>query len=232
MARRLEAIDILSIWETALCRRPLDRAIAMLWSDGAAGDIAAWPLAERDRRLLELRRATFGDTLTTLADCPECGAKLELELAVSELAAAVAAAGPEKIAAAGHELTLRELTSHDLAALADVPAADLPRAMRERLTGVDTESFPPSLIDQIDARIEARETGMEITIRLVCDECDAVWTEALDIAACLWTEIAAAATRIMTEIAEIAAAFSWSEADILAMSETRRLTYLTLAGTP
>jgi hypothetical protein len=226
MTGGLNASGILAAWEAGVGRRPLDQAIACLWSSGLEGDIAALPLAERDRRLLELRRATFGDRLELCAACPACGAELELELRPSALAPSLHAAEPEIVEAEGVRVSLRSLDSRDLAVAAGARGS-VTELLRARLTGA--EALPLTLERRIDALIEAREAGAEITVALACAACGATWSEALDVATEVWTEIAAAAARIVGEVAEIAAAFGWTEAEILALSETRRQAYLALA---
>ena len=57
MTEQLTAGSLLSAWEAGVNRRPLDRAIALLWSAGLAADIAGLPLAERDRALLGIWRS-------------------------------------------------------------------------------------------------------------------------------------------------------------------------------
>src|SRR5690606_25623889 len=77
MQYRLTAPSILAAWEHGAGRLPLDRAIAILWAASTCDDVdpADLPLAERDRRLLAIRAATFGPTIPARATCPECNAE-------------------------------------------------------------------------------------------------------------------------------------------------------------
>jgi hypothetical protein len=227
MEYRLTSSDILRMWEAGLARRPLDRALTMLWAAGVPGDLSNLPLAERDRELLGIRTATFGRRLDVRASCPECGADLEMAFDTGTLAAAIPDVTAEQISLDGETVTLRPLASADVAAISAVPDADRPAVLRARLTGRD--DVPDTLRPSLDARIEAREEDAELTARLTCTACDAVWREALDITILLWTEIEAVALRLLGEVAEIAAALGWSESDILALSEPRRQVYLALA---
>lgn len=227
----LDAAAILSVWEAGSGLRPLDRAVLMLWQGAAeADDIPSLPLAIRDRRLLQLRSATFGRHLDLCAACPQCEAELDISLDADELAASLAELGPEDVEVAGERVGVRSLTSHDLGALASVASESLALMIRRRLTGAETLS--PALAQAVDARIEAREAGAELAISLTCEECDAAWREVLDVAALFWAEIAAAARRLMGEVAAIAAAYGWAEAEILDMSPLRRAGYLELARVP
>jgi hypothetical protein len=222
----LSAAAILDAWEAGTGRRPLDQAIACLRAAGLKGDLAGLPLAERDRRLLELRRATFGDRLELVAACPACGTRLELELRPSALAASLRAPDPELVEADGARVVLRSIDSRDLAAAADARPEAAMQLLRARLTG--TDALPAALAGRIDAIIEAREEAAEIRVSLACLECGAAWTEALDVAAEVWAEIEGAALRLLGEVAELAAAFGWSEPAILALSDARRDFYLDL----
>ena len=228
MTQGLTAADILSAWELGQGRRPLDRAIALLWAAGVPGDVADLPLEERDRLLLTLRQDTFGDRLTAVTSCPDCGTELEVVLEAHALATALTAPAPEPLGQGAAALAVRALTSRDLAAAAAVDETERPALLRQRLTGRNRD-LPKRLRARADAVIEARAEASELSLALACAECGTDWREPLDVAGHVWAEIAAAARRIMTEVADIAAAFSWSEADILAMSETRRRGYLTLA---
>lgn len=229
MDRQLDAAAILTAWENGIGRAPLDRAILLLWQAGADGDIAGWPLSERDRRLLALRRATFGDRLPARADCPDCGAEHELELDLGALDGAIVPPEPELISAAGCTARLREPTTHDLAEVAALGEDDLLPALRGLLASTDEGPMPATLAEVVDARIEARAAEAELVFQLSCRECGAVWSEVLDIGAYLWSEIETTAHRIMGDVAEIAEAFGWSESEILAMARPRRESYLALA---
>jgi hypothetical protein len=222
MTAALGTAEIVGAWEAGLGRRPLDKAIALLWSAGHA-DPAALPLAERDRRLLELRQTSFGPTLALLADCPDCGALLELEVEAASLAGSLVTPEPEAVELGGRRIEIRALDSRDLAAAAAVPAEEIAGLLRRRLTG---EPEPP---EAVDALIEAREAAGELAFALTCVACGAGWRETLDVPALVWAEVEAAAHRALGEVAELAAAFGWSEAEIMGLSEARRRAYLGLA---
>ena len=226
--RGLSAAGIVTAWERAERLAPLDRALAMLWAAGEAADgddLAALPLAERDRRLLALREATFGERLDCIATCPDCGAELEFVLSVPELIDSLPAPEAETIERDGVAIAIRPLDSRDLAAAVALPEGEAHASLRSRVCP-GAESLPAELVTDIDARLEAREAAGELGVSLACADCGASWAESLDVAGHLWAEMATAARRVMAEVAEMAAAFGWSEAEILAMSEARRRTYL------
>jgi hypothetical protein len=227
----LSAADTVLAWETGAGLGPLDRALVMLWAARSPGDPADLPIAERDKRLLRLRAATFGDRLDCVATCPDCGEVLEFELDASDLATALVVPEPESVEIASHTLEQRPLTSRDLAAAATLPD-DAAEAYLRHSACPGAETLPANALADLDARIAAREGAGEPNLSLACAACGTAWKEPLDIPGHVWVEIEAAARRIMTEVATIAAAFGWTERDILAMSEARRRTYLQIAGGP
>lgn len=224
--RGLSAADVVVAWETGERRRPLDRALVLLWVGGEAGETAALSLAERDRLLLALRAATFGDAMACVTTCPSCGEMLEFDVSVAEAVSAVTTPGLETVDLDGTSLTIRPLDSRDLAA---APAGPTAAAFLRGRACPASVALPVEAQAAIEARIEAREAKAELSFALSCAACGATWQEVLDVADYLWTEIEAAAQRVMGEVAEIAAAFGWSEAAILGMSEPRRRRYLALA---
>lgn len=228
MTAALTSQGIVKAWEAGAGLSPLDRAIALLWIADGDASTADLPLAERDRRLLALREATFGRQFAAVAGCPECGERTEVTLDTADLAPLLVAPGTADVEIGNLTVTLRPLTSRDLAAAAGLAGAEVAGFLRNRLTGRPAD-LPEDTARQIDALIEEREAKGELSCRLTCADCGADWTEHFDVAAHLWAEVEAAAHRLLCEVAEIAAAFGWSEADIMAMSEARRAAYLDIA---
>jgi hypothetical protein len=224
----LSAAGILAAWEAGEWLGPLDRALTLLRAAGEDGELADLPLAERDRRLLTLRRETFGEQPDCVASCPGCGEELEFALSCSELAEALGVRPPEMIELAGGAVSLRPLYSRDLAQAVALPAADVALFLCSRACP-EIDELPPESLPEVRALVEAREAAGEICLSLACPGCGSTWPEVLDVPAHIWHEVEATAWHVMTEIAEIAGAFGWSEADILALSERRRRGYLAIA---
>ncbi|QHQ36680.1 hypothetical protein [Algicella marina] len=224
MTTQLTSSGILTAWEAGAGRRPLDRAIVLLWAAGQH-DPADLPLAERDRALLRLRAATFGPVLAARATCPNCREELEMEFTAKALARTLPEAQASVLDLDGEDIPLRPLSSRDLAIA--MGGADLRATLRNRLTG--RENLPASALPIIDSEIEARAADAELNAELICATCETKWQEALDVPALLWAEVEARALRLLGEVAEIAAALGWSEHEILNLSEPRRAAYLSLA---
>lgn len=238
MTPPLSPARLLDAAERGVRLHPLDRALAVLRlaEPELDEDPAELPIAERDRRLLELRRATFGERMECVVECPECGDAQEFELSAGDLLAAVGtAAPPETIRRDGWTLALRPLDSRDLAAVAG--AADGERAaakLAERAIAVvgrppraaASTPIPRRLRSAAERRVEEREAAADLALRLRCTGCGAAWTAAFDIGAHFWLEIDARAHRLIDEVAALAGRFGWSEADLLAMPASRRRAYL------
>ena len=223
---RLDPSRILAAWEGGQGRRPLDRALVVLWAAGlGGGDLADWPLERRDRALLETRRALLGDRLALAVPCAGCDAELEIDLSVSALLAGLPVPSGAPVRAAGHEIALRPLTSADLAAMVAAPEDSAADVIRARLAG----PLPEAARAAVDAEIERRAGAAELKVRLSCPDCGADWAEPLDLPGLVWTEIDAAARRLLGEVADLARAFGWSEPQVLALSPARRAAYLSLA---
>lgn len=226
MQPALTAGALVSTWEDGSRRLPVDRALLMLWAAGFDGDLADLSIAERDRKLLAVHSATFGEAIVTLADCPECDATVELEFGSDALTEAVVNIDVVEVEVDGAPVTLRPLSSRDLADAAQVDADEVEAFLLSRLT--EGAVLSDEQQRQITALIESRESDTEVRLPLRCAECSTEWSEVFDPVEHLWSKVAEAAGRVLAEVAEIAAAFGWSEAEILAMSGPRRATYLAI----
>ncbi|MGF6227961.1 hypothetical protein QFZ27_001916 [Inquilinus ginsengisoli] len=221
---------------------PIDRAIVLLRlaTDDPSEDLASLPIGVRDRRLLDHRRATFGDRIPCLIDCPACAATQEFELSAAALADGLAEApeGEATLELDGWRVSLRPLASRDLAWASQArDANDAASVLLERAVatvqgpgGQDKGDLPPPLWNAIEAEVSAREAAAEISLDFTCADCAASWMAAFDIAACFWSEVDADARRLLAEVAALAERFGWSETEILGLSSARRRAYLELAG--
>lgn len=231
----------LRAWDQGARLHPLDRALVLLrLAAPGEAEPAALPLALRDYHLLAQRRATFGDSIPCLADCPRCAATQEFTLSATTLMAALedAPVEPEVMVLEDWRLTLRPLRSLDLAAAAGAGGlaqaehvlAFQALAEAEGPTGEGRDALPARLWPAIAARVAKREAEAEAALDLRCPECGAEWTSGFDIGLIFWKEVEADARRLLAEVATLAERFGWSEADLLAMSPIRRQAYLNLVG--
>ncbi|MFP4541114.1 MAG: hypothetical protein ACLFR7_05755 [Opitutales bacterium] len=239
----LTAAALLAAWDRGAAQHPLDRALSLLQAatpDAASAALARLPLGERDRRLWELRAATFGPRLEALAVCPACGAAIEFDLRVSEILDNFSPTeeSRENPPTAWREgdwcLTYRLPDSWDLAAVAHpgslAPTAVLAGRIIERAAEGDAKRLPGTLPTEILAAFERHLATVDpladLQLDLSCPDCAHAWPEPFDIASFLWEEVVVEARRLLGEVSVLARAFGWSEAAILALSPTRRAAYL------
>ena len=241
MAQPLPPLARLEAREQGARLHPVDQALRLLrLAESVAPEtLSQLPLPERDRRLLGHRRATFGDRLACLVDCPRCAAVQEFELSASVLMKGLEAPPTDEVLEIeGWRLGLRPLDSADLAAAAreSTPEAAaavlLARTVTEALdpAGAPANALPDHLWPRVESRVAEREAASEIALDLACADCGAAWTSGFDIGPHFWAEVGADARRLLGEVAALAARFGWSEDALLAMPPARRRAYLDLAG--
>ncbi len=222
--------QVIATWEIGAPLLPLDRALVVLSAGGLDEPLDELPLAARDRALLEMRSATFGDELSATASCPACEAVAEVRVGCRELADAIIDHPTEELSLGGTTVSIRSVSSRDLAEAVQASSGALDEEVRRRVlepgSGTDLSA---DQLDRVAERIEERERDVEVRLALTCPECATTWSAVFDPVEFFWAEIVEAAQRALRDVADIAAAFGWSEADILAMTDTRRSRYLGLA---
>jgi hypothetical protein len=220
----IDEAALLSVWEQGHARRPLDRALLLLWAcTGSAGG-ATLPLGQRDAALLHARIALFGATLEATAECPHCGNRLAFALPLQQLADAAAPAAADTIVdCAGGRFRLP--TSADLAQA--MGAAEPRRALALALR-VDPEGLAPDerTVAELEAALAAADPAAQLDIALRCDACGETFAAPFDAAECLWLDVQARARHTLDEVHQLASAYGWSEAEVLAVPPARRQHYL------
>ncbi|MDB4950656.1 MAG: hypothetical protein JWM27_3305 [Gemmatimonadetes bacterium] len=242
MPRALSAGEVLRVWEAGADQHPLDRALTLLSAAeprAARAELAALSVAERDARLLRMRAAMLGPTLSAFAACPRCGERLEFTLRTDELTAGSRAAdGPWETAAGGVSLRFRLPDSRDLAAAARSGSVDAARrvlgarcvlAAWNDAGPVDAGALSEDALTALAAAMGEVAPEAEVSLSLGCPACGGAWESLLDVADFFWTELSARARRVMQDVHVLARAYHWSEAEILALSPGRRRAYLEMA---
>lgn len=242
--RAMSDQDLLEVWETGRTRHPIDRAVLLLAAaehDHPGSELQRWSIGARDARLLRLRQATFGDALECRATCPACTEAVEVSLACTTLLAAGDTKSPDtsiEVSALGYHVRARLPDSTDLAAIAAVDDVDAARALLlERcvvsVTGPDgpatAAALPVAVMEAIASRMAEADPHAELLLDLTCPACGVRWQAPLDVASLLWAEVSVNARRLLLEVDALARAYGWRESEILALSPTRRATYLELA---
>ena len=244
----LSATELLSVWESGHSQIPLQRALTMLavaCPEESADSIEQLTVGQRDARLLALREATFGDELTGVTNCPNCGEKIELSFNSSGLRRSVEGrAGSFLPAEAGAHGVARPTTPSGelsvksngrdvcfrLPTSADLLAVETPEQLLERcLSNGDTrlaENFRAAVAE----KMSRADPMADIHLALDCPCCAHKWEAPFDIVAFLWREISATARRLLREVHTLASAYGWTEGEILRLSPARRRMYLEMAN--
>ena len=244
--RGITASQILEIWESGAGRGQSERTLAVLAGirpGVPAEELSRLTIGERDGLLMDARQSAFGLVLNAYAECPRCGERLEFSL---DPQAAGFSPGARE-GDGGQEI--REFTSGpvtfrfrlpdttDLAAAAQCESVEeareliLNRCVIEARSGgarLAREDWPEAAVAELAEHAAECDPLAELTLNLTCPGCTNQWQAAFDIAAFFWQEIDTVAKRLLREVAGLARAFGWREADILAMSGTRRQYYLDL----
>lgn len=231
------ALQMLHIWEEGQDHPPWARALLLLEAAEIGMEHAALtrlPLGERDARLLELRARFFGETLSSLADCPACGERLELNFSIDDVRLPGPTAALFLFESGDLCVSFRLPDSTDLEALP--PGPDAPRALLEAcLQDITRGGAPAALADLNEAEVAALIAHMgeadpraDLKAAMNCPNCSHRWSARFDILGFLWEELGAWVRRVLVEVHVLARAYGWREDDVLALSPWRRQYYIGL----
>lgn len=233
--------ELLEIWERVQLRPLPARMLSLLGAAMPESDeveLGALPIGRRNAALLELRDRFFGPGLALVAPCPSCGSDLEFEVAIPNIRVAVPAQAELAVEGDGFRVTFRLPASDDLLAIRRDPPEQAAWALLARcVTAIEApegmqatiDAVPPSLVAAIDARMADADPQADMHFDVVCPSCAYAWSPIFDIANVFWKEIHTWAKDILRNVHSLARVYAWREADILALSPTRRRIYLELA---
>jgi hypothetical protein len=238
--RRLTPQELLELWERGAERSRAERAVDLLTAAGfedCADDAAALSVGHRDDALLTLREWTFGSALHAEADCPRCGAELELDFETSDVRAGPAPASNGELAvrSGGRRIAFRSPTSADLLAAEREDGAEAARTLLlERCVmsagGDGASALSPAAVDAVAASMADADPQADVRLALACPDCGATSILPFDVDTFFWREVEAWAQRLLHEVAALARAHGWTEDEILALSPRRRRFYLEAVG--
>jgi len=237
----LTAADLLDVWERGRHKSPEQHAVLLLAAgrpDQSVGQAAELSIGRRDAQLLSLREGTFGPHGTGLADCPDCGLRVQIDLTLHELCVPA----PDDVAtwpmAVGDiEVKYRLPNSLDLIAVAHFNEVEaIRRALFERcLVEIRAAGQPypidhltPEVLSAIEEQMAQHDPQAQVQLILTCPHCAHAWSTTFDIVSFFWAEIDARARRLLHEVHALASTYGWREAEILSMSADRRQAYLDL----
>lgn len=192
-----------------------------------ADAIATCPLGEAQAGLVRAWHALVDAPLDAVADCPACGAALELTVPVEQLSVAEPRTPHPVTDDEGTALTPRLPTAADLDAVSGMDADAARRDLVRLTTGVEDPS--PRLQAAVAAALEDADPAASWWVGMTCPACTHAWEEPLDLAGFVWHEVEHAARGLIADVAALAAAYGWSESTVLALTPARRAAYLDLA---
>jgi hypothetical protein len=229
--------------------------LAVALPDTTAHALARLPIGQRDAALLTMRERVFGSRMVSRAACPACGESLEMNFTVDEIRAqgpgAEAGARPVEdaqasvplhdyaatlaIAQAGYEIRFRLPNTLDVWAAArtgnlnEARSALLERCVLEASyegSQIAAGALPEAVRTAIAGHMAESDPQGDVRLGLTCQACNHAWQAPFDIGAYFWEELHAWALRMLREVHILASAYGWREADILALSPTRRQMYM------
>jgi hypothetical protein len=234
--------ELLTTWERGAKRTPAERGVELLAlaSPGTQADeLAALPVGERDRRLLDLRAVLFGRELDGLDTCPECEEPVSFSVRVEALRSEPApAAGGLSLEADGFELRFRLPTAADLSAISREPDSAVARTRLLEFcvlgatrggADVTVEGLPEAVTEALASSMAEADPQGDVELALDCPACGHSWRACFDVASFLWAEVDAWSRRTLDDVHVLASAYGWSEREILALGP-RRQHYLERVG--
>lgn len=250
----LSVAELLTVWERTIGQSPVQQALILLaaaYPEYAPEYLAQCSVGQRDACLLTLRERLFGAQLHSVTACPQCQRRIELAFDVPDIRVEPAATDPITPAAEVMTLTLEGYRVHfrlpnslDLASIetsTDVNQAReqllhrcIQSVVREGAKSDDGEPLdhvsrlPMTLVDAIAERMVQADAQADTRLALICPDCSHAWRATFDIATYFVREIQSWAKHLLREVHGLARAYGWREAEILAMTPTRRRAYLEL----
>lgn len=231
--RTILASELIEISERGARLGNASRALLLLEAGGEidAQDAAALPLGARDRLLLRLRAALFGERMVAQQQCAACGENYELSLCAADVGLGdlpTSATAPcLHLDDDGTPYRVRALTAGDMVAAEAAPdvAAALTMLLRRAAPDAPGDAVTAARISET---VEALDPDAEVLLSARCPACGHGVEHALDVPAFVWREIEQRVPRILREVADLARLYHWSERDILAMPAARRRFYLSV----
>lgn len=198
-------------------------------------------VGDREALLLHLRRITLGDRLDCVLICPSCNEKLDLEVRPSDVLLPTykhsQTIHSRSLVCDGcrYDIQFRLPTGADQEAVVELAARDATAAARvvlerciEQVNGAAVTTIPVAIADALPNVMAELDPQAEVRLSATCPACHVVFEALFDSAFFIQQELSQARSRIRHEVHLLASHYHWSEADILAMGESKRLSYLKL----
>lgn len=232
--------ELLTAWERGLSQSGARRLLTLLTTahpDVSDEQMLRLPIGQRDGLALRLREALFGSQLTSLAACPICNELLEFVLDVADIKVTPSGPAQESLTLQLEDIDLafRLPDSQDLMLIEAVSSVDEARkllfercllSVAQAGKTLPVDKLSEAILDKVEVAMSEADPQANVQLDLFCPACQHNWLATFDIASFLWSEINVWAQRVLNEVHLLAKAYAWREADILAMTPTRRRYYL------
>ena len=242
--RALTAAELLNVWEDGDSSTSTRRAVLLLaamYPEARQDALASLSVGRRDAELLRLRETLWGHRMAAIAVCPTCRERLELTLDTRDLLAMAdgTEVGETSLTQGDCSVVFRIPTTEDVIASEGAEDLDAARSLilercllsaEQAGAPVNLLQLPAEVVTAIAESMAQADPLADIQLKIDCPSCKQRWLAAFDIVSFLWTEIEAWARRILFEVHTLARAYGWREAEILALSATRRQFYLEMVG--
>lgn len=231
----VRAQTILDLADAAHGESPIARALRVAVVAGAdAASLRDAPLGRLHAVTLGFHAALAGPLLEAVATCPACASLIEFTLdgdALRGLDCESAGGELSMMTDAGQwRVRWHAPTAGDLMEVAGrTDAASALLALCCEVIGPSGEGAtdaPVEVVERIETALAVADPLAEVTVGLECPECGAVFDADIDPIAFVWREVQARARRLLREVDVLARAYGWTEAEVLALSEQRRIAYL------
>jgi hypothetical protein len=197
-------------------------------------------LGARDGWLMDLRCATFGESLSGRLACPACGTTLAVAIARDELGlepVAGDAARSRAVLVEAGGVTVQARTPDGAALVAAAMQADVEGARRSLIDSCVVEAhegertiapldLPEDVLDAVGEAILAADPAAEVRVPLDCATCGHAWAPVLDPLLFFCAELTAASVQILDDVHHLAVGYGWSEPEVLNLSASRRRRYV------
>jgi len=235
--RALTVFDIVRVWELGEGKPSWYRALLLLapaLPDLKPEELAALSLGQRNALLLQLREELIGRTMEAFVKCPACRDALEFQIDTREFGGfpTPGETMQRQVEVNGFVVTYRLWNSTDAAQASSGEKYDRLRMaegciLEARATAagaVAIEHAPEreSILAALGEELARVDPLGDLKLTLACANCGHQWPAFLDIAAFLWSELKRRAESLLEDVHVLASAYGWSEADVFAMTPTRR----------
>jgi hypothetical protein len=128
----------------------------------------------------------------------------------------------------GRRISWRLADSRDVLAAAE--AVDVDAAERVLLERCVEEGESEEVRSAVTTAMAEADPLAEVLVDLACPACGEPFVADVDVPRFVWAEVRARALGLLRDVDALARAYGWTEAEVLALGDSRRGAYLELAA--